>query len=50
MKYSYRVKANGKWYEAGEEVPEENPIQPVAETDEKQETEPEKKSGRKKNP
>lgn len=44
MKYDYAVKANGKWYKAGEEVPETNVNDES--TEEAEENTPEKKPKR----
>lgn len=30
MKYNYTVKSHGKWYKAGEEVPEDTPAEKPA--------------------
>lgn len=55
MKYDYSVKANGKWYKPGEEVPdntEKDTTVTTADTDiltATETNEPEKKSGKKKN-
>jgi hypothetical protein len=38
MKYNHAVKANGKWYAAGEEVPEATAITDVEETVSEMET------------
>lgn len=53
MKYDYSVKANGKWYKPGEEVPDSTETESTATTADTlaatETNEPDKKPGKKKN-
>ena len=52
MKYDYSVKANGKWYKPGEEVPDSTKTETavtVADILDTETSEPDKKHSKKKN-